>query len=142
MKTTSRLLALIAIPALLLGTASLAMADPPPWAPAHGYRAKHHYVYYPNGEIYYAPERRMWFWLSGDDWQAGVTLPSALRAYVRVGGVNIDLDATRPYERHTYVVNRYGGHQVRWHHRDRYERRHRYDRDDQDRDDRHGHHRY
>lgn len=85
------------------------LADPPPWAPAHGYRAKHAYVYYPRGEVYYAPDTRMWFWLSGSNWQAGVSLPSSLQAYVNVGGVNISLDTDRPYTEHATVVQQYGG---------------------------------
>lgn len=89
-------------------------ADPPPWAPAHGWRAKHRYVYYPSAEVYYAPASRMWFWLGGNGWQAGVNLPLALQGYVRVGGVNIDLDVDRPYLRNDDVVRRYGGHQRQW----------------------------
>jgi hypothetical protein len=114
------------MPLLFVATASLALADPPSWAPAHGYRAKHqhHYVYYPNGEVYYAPARHMWFWLSGNGWQAGVDLPLALRAYVRVGGVHVSLDAARPYERHAYVERRYGGHRVYWRRHDRDEHGH------------------
>lgn len=107
-------LSMLLLPLLLAATAGLALAKPPPWAPAHGYRAQHRYVYYPNGEIYYAPDSHMWFWLSGSGWQAGISLPLALRAYVRVGGVDIQLDASRPYQRHDYVVRRYGGHRVRW----------------------------
>lgn len=91
-----------------------ACADPPPWAPAHGWRAKHRYVYYPSAEVYYAPESRMWFWLGGNGWQAGVNLPVALQGYVNVGGVNISLDVDRPYLRNDYVVQRYGGHPHRW----------------------------
>ncbi len=91
-----------------------AFADPPPWAPAHGWRAKHRYVYYPSAEVYYAPETRMWFWFGGDGWQAGISLPVALHGYVRTGGVNIDLDVDRPYLRNDYVVQRYGGHRQHW----------------------------
>ncbi|WHZ18261.1 MAG: hypothetical protein OJF55_000410 [Rhodanobacteraceae bacterium] len=94
--------------------APTAYADPPPWAPAHGWRAKHQYVYYPSAEVYYAPESRMWFWLGGNGWQAGVSLPLALQGYVQAGGVNISLDVDRPYLRNDYVVQRYGGHPHRW----------------------------
>lgn len=114
MKTT-RIAALFV---LALTSAALAAptayADPPPWAPAHGWRAKHRYVYYPSAEVYYAPDTRMWFWLGGNGWQAGVSLPVALQGYVQVGGVSIDLDVDRPYLRNDYVVRRYGGHQQRW----------------------------
>lgn len=99
--------------------APAAYADPPPWAPAHGWRAKHQYVYYPSAEVYYAPASRMWFWLGGDGWQAGVSLPVALQGYVNVGGVNISLDVDRPYLRNDYVVQRYGGRQQRWWDNDR-----------------------
>lgn len=94
--------------------APAALADPPPWAPAHGWRAKHQYVYYPSAEVYYEPASSMWFWLGGNGWQAGVNLPLALQGYVSAGGVNISLDADRPYLQNDYVVRRYGGHQHRW----------------------------
>ena len=106
-------LRLTALTALALVTASFmppGWADPPPWAPAHGWRAKHHYVYYPSAQVYYAPDTRLWFWFGGDGWQAGVSLPLALRGYVRTGGIDIGLDVDRPYLRNDYVVQRYGGH--------------------------------
>ncbi len=101
-----------------------AIADPPPWAPAHGWRAKHghgdryyveeaprvvhyRYVYYPEREIYYAPERGLWFWLDGGRWQFGVNLPTRYNAY-RTGGVSVMLDTDRPYTEHVYVEQHYG----------------------------------
>ena len=86
-----------------------AFAAPPPWAPAHGYRAQaaHRYVYYPNHQIYYAPDRQLWFWIDGGDWRVGSRLPSAYQSFA-VGGVSIELDAAKPYERHGYVVEHYG----------------------------------
>lgn len=111
-------LRIAAIVTLAVAGASLVapavFADPPPWAPAHGWRAKHSYVYYPSAEVYYAPGSRMWFWLGGDGWQAGVSLPGALQGYVQAGGVNISLDVDRPYLRNDDVVRRYGGHQRNW----------------------------
>ncbi len=101
---------LVPIIAMVAGMAALipAQADPPPWAPAHGYRAKQHsYVYYPEAEVYYAPESRMWFWLSGGNWRFGASLPVEYRPYT-TGGVSIVLEADRPYVQHTYVVERYG----------------------------------
>jgi hypothetical protein len=94
--------------------ATPAVADPPPWAPAHGWRAKHQYVYYPSAEVYYEPASSMWFWLGGNGWQAGVSLPLALQGYVSVGGVNISLDVDRPYLQNEDVVRRYGGRQHHW----------------------------
>lgn len=108
--------------------APAAWADPPPWAPAHGYRAKHQYVYYPDSEVYYAPDTRTWFWLNGSNWQSGVSLPAGLQAFVRVGGVTISLDSGTPYVEHGYVVQQYGGHV-----------RHYEDEDDDDQGHGHGH---
>lgn len=129
------------VAALALAAATLAatpvMADPPPWAPAHGWRAKHQYVYYPSAEVYYAPATRMWFWLGGNGWQVGASLPGALQGYVQAGGVNISLDVDRPYLQNDYVVRRYGGHHRQWW-RDNQDgnsqghgHRHHHDRDDQ-----------
>lgn len=95
-----------------LGFGLPARAEPPPWAPAHGYRAKqapaHRYVYYPQQRVYYAPETHSWFWLNGGNWQVGVTLPSQYRAYVSNGGVSISLNTSRPYVQHVYVEENYG----------------------------------
>lgn len=90
-----------------------AAADPPPWAPAHGHRAKQfRYVYYPRYEAYYAPETRVWFWLDDGRWRVGASLPAG----VTIGGapgVSVTLDTERPYERHAYVVERYVRHHGR-----------------------------
>src|SRR5258706_7109872 len=107
----SKTLALM--PALAI-TACLAIpipvqADPPPWAPAHGYRAKQHtYIYYPVREVYYAPETRVWFWMAGNGWQFGSSLPVEYRPYTRSGGVTVLLETDRPYVQHEDVVTHYG----------------------------------
>lgn len=132
---TLRIVAVIALGIAGAGlVAPAALAHPPPWAPAHGWRAKHHYVYYPARRIYYEPASRMWFWFGGDGWRAGVTLPAALRGYVRVGGVNVALDVDRPYLRDDYVVYRYGGSRHAWRDDDRVRYRYGYhhERDDDD----------
>lgn len=49
---------------------------PPPWAPAHGWRRKHEYHYYPITQVYYYPHVKRYYWLEGGDWKTGVRLPS------------------------------------------------------------------
>ena len=117
-----------------LAAPAAAQHGPPPWAPAHGWRAKHHYVYYPDSEVYYAPDSRVWFWLDGDDWRSGPVLPMELQGYVRVGGVSIELGDAQPWVEHDYVIEHYGGRRVDWRRHDDY-RRHWRDHDDDD----HGH---
>lgn len=111
------LLILVAVPAV-------ALAEPPPWAPAHGYRAKHRYVYYPRYDVYYAPERALWFWLDGGRWRAGAYLPGNF-VVAGVPGVTVYLGTLRPYEDNAFVVEHYGR---------RYYRPYRYE-DDEDEDD-------
>lgn len=50
---------------------------PPPWAPAHGYRAKQRYRYYPAHNIYQDPVSGLFFSLQGGAWVKG-GLPPAL----------------------------------------------------------------
>ena len=79
---------------------------PPPHAPAHGYRAKHHYRYYPSCSVYYDSGRKLFFYLKGDNWEIGASLPSSIR--VRLGEyVSMELDTDRPYVYHADHVKRY-----------------------------------
>jgi hypothetical protein len=69
---------------------------PPPWAPAHGYRAKYSYHYYPDAAVYFDTSRDLYFYLEGDQWKAGVSLPGSVR--VQLGSyVTIEMDTDRPY---------------------------------------------
>jgi len=79
---------------------------PPPWAPAHGYRAKHQYRYYPSSQVYYDTGRGIYFYYEGGRWQASVSLPSSI--HIDVGRyVSLDMDADEPYHYHSDVVKRY-----------------------------------
>ena len=74
-----------------------APAAPPAHAPAHGYRAKHQYRYYPGSSVYYDTGRKLWFYIKAGDWTFGVSLPTELKA--RLGdAVSIGLDTDRPYD--------------------------------------------
>lgn len=68
---------------------------------------KHHYVYYGDHEIYFAPESKTYYWRHDGTWTSGMELPNEDRAYISAGGVGIDLDTDRPYERHEWVVKHY-----------------------------------
>ena len=79
---------------------------PPAHAPAHGYRAKHQYRYYPSRSVYYDRDRRIYFYLKGDNWEVGASLPSSLR--VELGdSVSIELDTDKPYIYHPDHVKKY-----------------------------------
>ena len=69
---------------------------PPAHAPAHGYRAKHQYHYYPSASVYHDTSRGLYFYLGGSGWQIAASLPQDLR--VRLGSsVSIEMDTDKPY---------------------------------------------
>lgn len=79
---------------------------PPPWAPAHGYRAKHTYRYYPNEGVYFEAKTGAYFYLSDGRWRMSVSLPSSFRITVD-NFVTLEMDSDRPYEYHSDVVKKY-----------------------------------
>ncbi|MCH6557792.1 MAG: hypothetical protein IH803_06210 [Nitrospirae bacterium] len=69
---------------------------PPPWAPAHGHRAKHAYHYYPASGVYFNVSTGMYFYLGGGSWQISATLPSAI-VIDSHDFVTLELESDRPY---------------------------------------------
>lgn len=65
---------------------------PPPWAPAHGYRAKTRYVYFKDYPVYYDNDRGVYISLSGGNWSVSAKLPSLLAGVDLVAAAKIDLD--------------------------------------------------
>ena len=92
---------------------SVLWADPPPWAPAHGYRAKqyHHphqqnytYTYYPSSQIYYNPTAQKYYYMNNGTWTNGAVAPSS----INLGrGVSVNLGGPDPYVYHSTVLRRY-----------------------------------
>jgi hypothetical protein len=71
-------------------------------------QGRYRYLYYSDRGIYYAPQTRTYYWLSDGRWVSGTTVPPELEPFVRSGGVEIELDTARPYERDEFVVAHYG----------------------------------
>lgn len=79
---------------------------PPAHAPAHGYRARHQYRYFPTASVYHDAGRGVYFYLSGSNWQVAASLPMELRA--RLGdSVSIEVDTDRPYIYHDQHQRQY-----------------------------------
>ena len=77
---------------------------PPPWAPAHGRRAKYRYQYYPAQQVYHRPSDGVWFFLSGGQWRSGASLPAGMRIDVGSGFVPLDMDVDKPFAFHADVA--------------------------------------
>jgi hypothetical protein len=83
-----------------------AVKGPPPWAPAHGYRAKHRYRYYPSSHVYYDTGRGLYFYYSNGDWRMSVSLPSRILIDVN-DFVALEMDSDKPYRYHSEVKKKY-----------------------------------
>jgi hypothetical protein len=75
---------------------------PPPWAPAHGYRAKYTYRYFPGHEVYFEPKRGTYFYLEGGSWRIGVRLPDSIKIDAKQF-VELPMDVDKPFEFHADV---------------------------------------
>lgn len=92
------ILALIVLQGCVIVPPPPSRHGPPDHAPAHGYRAKYRYYYYPDAAVYFDLDRRLYFYLDGG-WRRAERLPRDL--YVRLGGpVALTLDLDEPYHRH------------------------------------------
>ncbi len=49
---------------------------PPPWAPAHGYRAKTRHVYFPDQNMYYDIQKSNYIYFSNGKWSISTRVPS------------------------------------------------------------------
>ena len=56
---------------------------PPPWAPAHGYRAKTRHIYFPEQNMYYDLQKGVYIYYDNGNWQVNVNLPTVF------GSVNL-----------------------------------------------------
>ncbi|PKN42512.1 MAG: hypothetical protein CVU60_05855 [Deltaproteobacteria bacterium HGW-Deltaproteobacteria-18] len=78
---------------------------PPDHAPAHGYRNKYRYHYYPDVGVYFDLDRKIYFYLDRG-WRSAVVLPRHLR--VLLGGpVTLNLDLAEPYYRYDEHRSKY-----------------------------------
>jgi hypothetical protein len=73
-------------------------------------KGTHEYIYYGDHDIYFAPDTKTYYWQEGGNWRSGIELPTESRTYITRGGVKIQLDTERPYERNEWVVEHYKHH--------------------------------
>lgn len=82
-----------------------ARGGPPPWAPAHGYRAKQ-YRYYPSVQVYFDMQRDVYFYYRNGDWRVSASLPGRIRTSMG-RYVTLEMETDRPYKYHGEVVREY-----------------------------------
>lgn len=112
MKTRSLLPVLMVIFTLsVFSPASLFAQGPPPWAPAHGYRAKVRHIYFPDYNFYFDLQRNVYIYLSGSNWEVSVGLPvflSSVNLSVATK-VQLELNSDMPQKYNTDHIRKYHG---------------------------------
>lgn len=61
---------------MLVMPADVFSQGPPPWAPAHGYRAKTRHIYFPDQNMYYDIQKGNYIYFSNGKWSVSVKVPS------------------------------------------------------------------
>lgn len=123
-------LGFVTVFALMMNTSQWVMANeihakgPPPHAPAHGYRAQHHYKYYPEKQVYFDTDRNLYFYLSNGRWISAISLPKPLRLNLGLA-VSIDLDHDKPYLKHSVYKKKYPPGKKHKHKKEREKEKHR-----------------
>jgi hypothetical protein len=86
----------------LIATDTHAQAGPPPWAPAHGYRAKARYTYFPTLGFYFDTRIGAYFFLEAGIWTKRTTLPERYRNYnwKNYRYEEFDWASNEPWEKH------------------------------------------
>lgn len=92
------------------GPPGVKSGGPPPWAPAHGYRAKQarHYYYYPDAGVYFDVGTKTYFYMNGGTWQVAVSLPPTV-VLDSTAYVSLELDTDTPYLYYDEHQHKYKG---------------------------------
>ena len=110
MSKAFRTIALATLLALAVALPAAAKG-PPPWAPAHGYRAKVRHIYFPAYNCYFDLQRGVYIYLSGGSWLIGVKLPVSFGVVDFYGAakVELELDTNTPQKFNAEHLIKYKG---------------------------------
>lgn len=103
------LIVLTLAPSLVLSGQRNENGGPPPWAPAHGYRAKTRHIYFPDYNFYFDVQRNVYIYLEGSNWQVNANIPimyAGLNLKV-AAKVELDLNTDTPQKYNVDHIARY-----------------------------------
>ncbi len=101
----SKLGIVLALVLTTLVTQDIFAQGPPPWAPAHGYRAKVRHVYFPTQNMYYDLQEGVYIYANGGNWSISAALPSVFRNINLGAAVQIGLDFRGDYPQRYNTVH-------------------------------------
>ena len=67
----------------------------------------YHYTYYPEEEVYYVPETRVYWWADGAEWHSGPHVPAGV---VLGASMNLGVDGRDPWRHHDVIFAKFPGH--------------------------------
>lgn len=107
------LLALLALPGCGMKIVRIDTPVPTRKAPpgnAYGLKKNKHvnYEYYPSVEVYFDPQRKLYFWHANAYWGVGKRLPSTYRLDRKERTI-VSLDTKLPYRKHETVIAKHPG---------------------------------
>jgi hypothetical protein len=88
----------------LLGLAGCYVEHPHGYARGPAVNAAYTYEYYPDAEVYYEPQRHVYYWSEGGAWRSGARVP---QNFVLRSSVRVSLDSPEPYKHHDEVRAKY-----------------------------------
>ena len=100
---------LLSLTLLFLLSQDVFSQGPPPWAPAHGYRAKTKHIYFPDQNFYYDIEKKIYLHLENGKWSVSVNIPSVF-ANINLGTVRkveLELSGHTPYQYNEIHIAKY-----------------------------------
>jgi hypothetical protein len=82
---------------------------PPAHAPAYGRRAqqRYHYRYFPDAQVYFDLDRKLYFYISANRWRVSVSLPHYLQIRLGERQVSLEMDTDKPYQEFRAHKKRY-----------------------------------
>ncbi len=100
------LILVFVLPPEVSGQAKGGQNGPPPWAPAHGYRAKTRHIYFPDQNFYFDLQKNVYIYVQGDRWEVSVKLPTVY------AGMNLQAAAKVELELNVDMPQKYNGEHV------------------------------
>src|ERR1700722_1147923 len=67
----------------------------------------YNYVYYPDDEVYFVPETRVYWWQDHGEWHSGAHVPEGIRLGA---SVNLRVDGRDPWRHHDVIIKQYPHH--------------------------------
>lgn len=91
-KKIATLLGVLILVFMLVVPTDVFSQGPPPWAPAHGYRAKTRHIYFPDQNMYYDIQKEVYIYFNNGKWSVSAKVPSVFVSINLGRSTQVELD--------------------------------------------------